>query len=169
MSLTRPLCRVLQERWDGKVACYAIMVLCNVVMWSFYVRSLKALTSLQATVVNFASNFLLSGMAGFLLFNEPAHFQVLFTWSSTGRECERICSAFVEECGQVHPGPALRPGTPHLPWQSTHPLPLSLWFTFMSLIPICHILSLTRRGLWTVSVVYWRGLHCHRHLVCQQC
>ncbi|CAM6091123.1 unnamed protein product [Calypogeia fissa] len=63
------------ERWDCKVACYASVVLCNVVMWSFYVRSLMALTSLQATVVNFASNFLLSGLAGFLLFNEPAHLQ----------------------------------------------------------------------------------------------
>lgn len=63
------------ERRDYKVACYASVVLCNVIMWSLYVRSLKALTSLQATVVNFASNFLLSGLAGFLLFNEPAHLQ----------------------------------------------------------------------------------------------
>ncbi|BBN06781.1 hypothetical protein MPTK1_3g23850 [Marchantia polymorpha subsp. ruderalis] len=63
------------ERWDFKVACYAIVVLCNVSMWSLYVRSLTALSSLQATVVNFGSNFLLSGLAGFLIFSEPAHFE----------------------------------------------------------------------------------------------
>lgn len=38
-------------------------------------RSLKALTSLQATVLNFASNFLISGLAGFLCFNEALHGQ----------------------------------------------------------------------------------------------
>ncbi|KAL3693395.1 hypothetical protein R1sor_007046 [Riccia sorocarpa] len=63
------------ERWEYKAACFAIVILCNVSMWSLYVRSLTALSSLQATVVNFGSNFLLSGLAGFIIFNEPAHFQ----------------------------------------------------------------------------------------------
>ncbi|KAF9620795.1 hypothetical protein IFM89_014732 [Coptis chinensis] len=35
-----------------------------------YVNSLKALSSLQATATNFATNFLSSGLAGFFLFDE---------------------------------------------------------------------------------------------------
>ncbi|KAK1273183.1 hypothetical protein QJS04_geneDACA015208 [Acorus gramineus] len=47
------------------------MVICfNVTMWGCYVKSLKALSSLQATVTNFAMNFLSSGLAGFFLFEE---------------------------------------------------------------------------------------------------
>jgi hypothetical protein len=40
-------------------------------MWGCYVNSLKALSSLQATVTNFAANFLSSGLAGYFLFEEP--------------------------------------------------------------------------------------------------
>ncbi|KAK1427266.1 hypothetical protein QVD17_15949 [Tagetes erecta] len=50
---------------------YGMVVLCNVMMWGCYVSSLKALSSLQATVTNFATNFLSSGLAGFFLFEEP--------------------------------------------------------------------------------------------------
>lgn len=39
-------------------------------MWGCYVNSLRALSSLQATVTNFAMNFLSSGLAGFFLFGE---------------------------------------------------------------------------------------------------
>lgn len=42
----------------------------NVTMWGCYVNSLRALSSLQATVTNFATNFLSSGLAGFFLFGE---------------------------------------------------------------------------------------------------
>lgn len=54
---------------------YAGVVLLNVTMWSCYVSSLKALTSLQATVVNFATNFLVSGLTGLFLFKESLNFQ----------------------------------------------------------------------------------------------
>ncbi|CAH1442875.1 unnamed protein product [Lactuca virosa] len=50
---------------------YAMVIFFNVVMWGCYVNSLKALSSLQATVTNFATNFLSSGLAGFFLFQEP--------------------------------------------------------------------------------------------------
>eukprot|EP00250_Pteridium_aquilinum_P015819 c22781_g1_i4 orf=497-865(-) len=54
---------------------YGGVVLLNVFMWSFYVRSLKVLSSLQATVVNFASNFLISALAGYLFFSEDLPLQ----------------------------------------------------------------------------------------------
>jgi drug/metabolite transporter (DMT)-like permease len=64
-----------QMRWEGRVGCYVGVVTCNVAMWTLYVRSLASLSSLQATVLNFAANFLLSGFAGFLIFEEATHFQ----------------------------------------------------------------------------------------------
>ncbi|KAJ8647931.1 hypothetical protein MRB53_000954 [Persea americana] len=50
---------------------YGFVIFFNVTMWGCYVNSLKALPSLQATVTNFATNFLSSGLAGFFLFGEP--------------------------------------------------------------------------------------------------
>ncbi|XP_058091069.1 uncharacterized protein LOC131237367 [Magnolia sinica] len=50
---------------------YGLVIFFNVSMWGCYVNSLKALPSLQATVTNFATNFLSSGLAGFFLFKEP--------------------------------------------------------------------------------------------------
>uniref|UniRef100_A0A7N0R9Z1 Uncharacterized protein n=1 Tax=Kalanchoe fedtschenkoi TaxID=63787 RepID=A0A7N0R9Z1_KALFE len=49
---------------------YGLVVLFNVIMWACHVNSLKALSSLQATVTNFATNFLTSGLAGFFFFEE---------------------------------------------------------------------------------------------------
>ncbi|KAL0438457.1 UNVERIFIED_CONTAM: hypothetical protein Slati_2328700 [Sesamum latifolium] len=49
---------------------YALVIFFNVVMWGCYVNSMKSLSSLQATVTNFATNFLSSGLAGFFLFEE---------------------------------------------------------------------------------------------------
>ncbi|CAK7346254.1 unnamed protein product [Dovyalis caffra] len=54
---------------------YGLIVLFNVTLWGCYVNSLKALSSLQATVTNFAANFLSSGLAGFFLFNETLSVQ----------------------------------------------------------------------------------------------
>ncbi|GFP95188.1 hypothetical protein PHJA_001663200 [Phtheirospermum japonicum] len=39
-------------------------------MWGCYVNSMRSLSSLQATVTNFATNFVSSGLAGFFLFDE---------------------------------------------------------------------------------------------------
>ncbi|WVZ55284.1 hypothetical protein U9M48_005965 [Paspalum notatum var. saurae] len=50
---------------------YGMVILFNVTMWGCYVNSLKALSSLQATVTNFATNFISSGLAGCFLFHEP--------------------------------------------------------------------------------------------------
>ncbi|CAI9763774.1 unnamed protein product [Fraxinus pennsylvanica] len=49
---------------------YGLVIFFNVIMWGCYVNSMKALSSLQATVTNFATNFLCSGLAGFFLFEE---------------------------------------------------------------------------------------------------
>ncbi|XP_065846883.1 uncharacterized protein [Euphorbia lathyris] len=49
---------------------YGLVVLLNLIMWRCYVNSLKALSSLQAPVTNFATNFLSSSLAGFILFEE---------------------------------------------------------------------------------------------------
>jgi drug/metabolite transporter (DMT)-like permease len=54
---------------------YGLVVICNVVMWACYVNSLRALSSLQATVTNFAANFLSSGLAGLFLFQESLSFR----------------------------------------------------------------------------------------------
>ncbi|XP_047179155.1 uncharacterized protein LOC124845990 isoform X2 [Vigna umbellata] len=54
---------------------YGMVLLFNVTMWACYVNSLKALSSLQATVTNFATNFISSGLAGFFLFRESLSFQ----------------------------------------------------------------------------------------------
>ncbi|EOY14946.1 Cell growth defect factor-2 isoform 3, partial [Theobroma cacao] len=55
---------------------YGLVIIFNVIMWGCYVNSLKALSSLQATVTNFATNFLTSGFAGSFLFEEPLSFRV---------------------------------------------------------------------------------------------
>ncbi|KAL6524771.1 hypothetical protein OROMI_030364 [Orobanche minor] len=49
---------------------YALVIFFNVVMWGSYVNSMRSLSSLQATVTNFATNFLCSGLSGFFLFEE---------------------------------------------------------------------------------------------------
>ncbi|WOH00664.1 hypothetical protein DCAR_0520037 [Daucus carota subsp. sativus] len=54
---------------------YGLVIFFNVLMWGCYVNSLKALSSLQATVTNFAINFLTSGLAGFFLFEEALSFK----------------------------------------------------------------------------------------------
>lgn len=56
---------------------YGLVIFFNVLMWGCYVNSLKALSSLQATVTNFAINFLTSGLAGFFLFEEALSFKVI--------------------------------------------------------------------------------------------
>ncbi|KAK7359244.1 hypothetical protein VNO77_01196 [Canavalia gladiata] len=54
---------------------YGLVLFFNVTMWVCYVNSLKALSSLQATVTNFATNFISSGLAGFFFFHESLSFQ----------------------------------------------------------------------------------------------
>ncbi|KDP36959.1 hypothetical protein JCGZ_08250 [Jatropha curcas] len=58
---------------------YSLVVLFNLIMWGCYVNSLKALSSLQATVTNFATNFLSSGLAGYFLFKESLSAQVPYS------------------------------------------------------------------------------------------
>ncbi|XP_031477117.1 uncharacterized protein LOC116248461 [Nymphaea colorata] len=57
--------------WRWHFLKYGLVISCNMVMWGCHVNSLKLLSSLQATVTNFATNFLASGISGFILFREP--------------------------------------------------------------------------------------------------
>ncbi|KAL5999919.1 hypothetical protein ACLOJK_034596 [Asimina triloba] len=64
--------------WSPQLVKYGLVLFFNVTMWGCYVNSLKALPALQATVTNFATNFLSSGLAGFYLFEEPLSSKVTF-------------------------------------------------------------------------------------------
>ncbi|XP_010535294.1 PREDICTED: uncharacterized protein LOC104810648 [Tarenaya hassleriana] len=74
-GLNAALAAVSAKFFFSAIFKYGLVVLCNVVMWGCYVNSLRALSSLQATVTNFAANFLLSGLAGFFLFGESLSFR----------------------------------------------------------------------------------------------
>lgn len=69
------LAAISAKLFSHQLIRYCLVILFNVTMWGCYVNSLKALSSLQATVTNFATNFLSSGLAGFFLFEEALSFQ----------------------------------------------------------------------------------------------
>uniref|UniRef100_A0A1J3HPJ8 Uncharacterized protein n=1 Tax=Noccaea caerulescens TaxID=107243 RepID=A0A1J3HPJ8_NOCCA len=69
------LAAISAKFFSALVIKYGLVVLCNVIMWACYVNSLRALSSLQATVTNFAANFLSSGLAGLFLFQESLPLQ----------------------------------------------------------------------------------------------
>ncbi|XAR64171.1 hypothetical protein NMG60_11024413 [Bertholletia excelsa] len=64
------LAAISAKFFSSQLIKYGFVVFFNMIMWGCYVNSLKALSSLQATVTNFATNFLSSGLAGFFLFEE---------------------------------------------------------------------------------------------------
>ncbi|KAM5562034.1 hypothetical protein ABKV19_017315 [Rosa sericea] len=74
-GLNAALAAVSAKLITPQILRYGMVVLFNVTMWGCYVNSLKALSSLQATVTNFAANFLSSGLAGYFLFQEPLSFK----------------------------------------------------------------------------------------------
>lgn len=74
-GLNAALAAVSAKLINPQIVRYGLVILFNVTMWGCYVNSLKALSSLQATVTNFAANFLSSGLAGYFLFQEPLSFQ----------------------------------------------------------------------------------------------
>ncbi|ERN00652.1 hypothetical protein AMTR_s00225p00025970 [Amborella trichopoda] len=69
-GLNAAMAAIAAKSFHSQCVKYALVVFFNVIMWASYVNSLKALSSLQATVVNFATNFLSSGFAGYLFFEE---------------------------------------------------------------------------------------------------
>ncbi|XP_010069843.1 uncharacterized protein LOC104456688 isoform X1 [Eucalyptus grandis] len=70
------LAAISAKFFSSQVIKYGFVILFNVTMWGCYVNSLKSLSSLQATVTNFATNFLTSGLAGFFLFDESLRYQI---------------------------------------------------------------------------------------------
>jgi drug/metabolite transporter (DMT)-like permease len=56
--------------WGFRALCIAAMLGANGVMWSLFVRAMAGSTSVRASVINNASNYFLSGTAGWLLFGE---------------------------------------------------------------------------------------------------
>ncbi|KAF7141535.1 hypothetical protein RHSIM_Rhsim06G0025500 [Rhododendron simsii] len=69
-GLNAALAAISAKLFSSHLFRYGLVIFFNVVMWGCYVNSLKALSSLQATGTNFATNFLSSGLAGFFLFEE---------------------------------------------------------------------------------------------------
>ncbi|XP_027152099.1 uncharacterized protein LOC113752167 [Coffea eugenioides] len=69
------LTAIAAKHFSSQLVRYGLVIVLNALMWGCYVNSLKALSSLQATVTNFAMNFLSSGLAGFFLFKEVLPFQ----------------------------------------------------------------------------------------------
>ncbi|CAI9103577.1 OLC1v1002088C1 [Oldenlandia corymbosa var. corymbosa] len=69
------LAAIAAKFFSSQVVKYGLVIILNAVMWGCYVNSLKALSSLQATVTNFATNFISSGLAGYFLFEEGLQFQ----------------------------------------------------------------------------------------------
>ncbi|GAB2291832.1 hypothetical protein Dimus_026083 [Dionaea muscipula] len=64
------LAAISAKHFSSQLVKYGFIVLFNVTMWGCYANSLRALSSLQATVTSFATNFLSSGLAGFFVFEE---------------------------------------------------------------------------------------------------
>mmetsp|Transcript_28141 Transcript_28141/g.61760 ORF Transcript_28141/g.61760 Transcript_28141/m.61760 type:complete len:116 (-) Transcript_28141:82-429(-) len=54
-----------------RLAMYSLLFTCNAAMMGLYVRSMQTLSSLHATVLSLASNTMVSGALGYLLFLEP--------------------------------------------------------------------------------------------------
>ncbi|XP_073002587.1 uncharacterized protein [Typha latifolia] len=69
-GLNAALAAISAKFFASQVLKYGLVIFFNVTMWGCYVNSLKALSSLQATVTNFATNFISSGLAGYFLFEE---------------------------------------------------------------------------------------------------
>ncbi|KAL9270297.1 hypothetical protein AKJ16_DCAP09331 [Drosera capensis] len=69
------LAAISAKLFSSQLIKYGFVVLFNVTMWGCYTNSLRALSSLQATVASFAANFLSSGLAGFFLFEEKLSFK----------------------------------------------------------------------------------------------
>nr|XP_023900320.1 uncharacterized protein LOC112012160 isoform X2 [Quercus suber] len=76
-GLTAALAAISAKLFTSQFVKFGLVIFFNVTMWGCYVNSLKALSSLQATVTNFATNFLSSGLAGFFLFEEALSFKFL--------------------------------------------------------------------------------------------
>ncbi|ESR48366.1 protein BASIC PENTACYSTEINE6 [Citrus sinensis] len=74
-GLNAALAAVSAKFISSQMIRYGLVILFNVAMWGCYINSLRVLSSLQATVTNFATNFLSSGLAGFFLFEEQLSFQ----------------------------------------------------------------------------------------------
>ncbi|KAK4599935.1 uncharacterized protein LOC142641712 [Castanea sativa] len=74
-GLTAALAAISAKLFTSQFVKFGLVIFFNVTMWGCYVNSLKALSSLQATVTNFATNFLSSGLAGFFLFEEALSFK----------------------------------------------------------------------------------------------
>nr|XP_027113942.1 uncharacterized protein LOC113732408 [Coffea arabica] len=103
------LTAIAAKHFSSQLVRYGLVIVLNALMWGCYVNSLKALSSLQATVTNFAMNFLSSGLAGFFLFKEVLPFQVIkmiFRGQDT-------CTLRLIMIAKFSPNPALSMATCH--------------------------------------------------------
>ncbi|XP_018563508.1 transmembrane protein 42 isoform X2 [Anoplophora glabripennis] len=62
---------ILQEYILIRIAFFACMVVCNGAVWTLFVKALQQTnSSLNATVISSASNYVFSAVTGFVLFGE---------------------------------------------------------------------------------------------------
>eukprot|EP01080_Neovahlkampfia_damariscottae_P010353 gene10353-2767_t len=54
----------------ARILCFIINILCTGIMWTYFVESLQNLSALTATVLNTCSNFISTGIFGYLIFGE---------------------------------------------------------------------------------------------------
>jgi drug/metabolite transporter (DMT)-like permease len=65
---------LMVEEYAGpalRAGCFGMIIVCNMVMWNLFVKSMNLSSSVTATVVNSATNFFSSALLGHLLFSEP--------------------------------------------------------------------------------------------------
>lgn len=89
---TAYLCEIVSSHWLSKISShyfcenvitgirvifFALMIACNAVMWTIFTKALRlCTTTLEATVINTASNFFFTAIFGQTLFGE----QLTFLW-----------------------------------------------------------------------------------------
>ncbi|ORX63269.1 hypothetical protein BCR32DRAFT_298486 [Anaeromyces robustus] len=62
-----------------RVSSFLCLFLCNALMWAFFTKALNvSSSSIQVTVINTATNFCLTAILGYLIFNEPLSLQWWF-------------------------------------------------------------------------------------------
>ncbi|XP_020585234.1 uncharacterized protein LOC110027923 isoform X3 [Phalaenopsis equestris] len=107
-GINAALAAVSAKLFSSLLLKYGLVLFFNATMWGCYINSLKVLSSLQATVTNFATNFISSGLAGFFLFQEPlpsrVHFLSSSAFSFSASQILRRSQAKIEDNGVIELG-----------------------------------------------------------------
>ncbi|CAH1155634.1 unnamed protein product [Phaedon cochleariae] len=69
---------IFEGNFTFRIPFFICMLVCNGGVWTFFVKALQLTNSLSATVISSATNYVISAVAGFLIFGE---FTSLWWWS----------------------------------------------------------------------------------------